>query len=305
METERTAADVFGLLSDETRLDVLRAVAVAQSETGGDGPAHLAFSDLYDRVDVDNTAKLSYHLGELTGTFLRKTEAGYAFTHAGEQLVRFVLAENYRQPPDFGPVETDGRCLHCGAESLYAERQAQFFFVRCADCERPAFAFRIRPAQVDARSGDALVDSVIREQAGDFLKMRAGVCPDCGGRVESTVAAAADEPVAESVPVSVVARAECPQCLRFMGVPLTHAVAYHPAAISFHWEHGLDVLGTGFWEFHEHVDDGRWTAAPSDDGPGDYRVEYDAEGASLRLAVDESGVVVRTERVRRADPRDR
>lgn len=76
METERSAADVFGLLSDETRLDILRAVASAQHENERTGVADLSFSELYDRVDVENTSKLSYHLGELTGTFLRKGERG-------------------------------------------------------------------------------------------------------------------------------------------------------------------------------------------------------------------------------------
>ena len=88
METERPADEFFGLLSDETRLDILRSVARAQHERKQTGVASLSFSDIYDRVEVDNTSKLSYHLGELTGTFLRKHEAGYAFTHAGEQMAR-------------------------------------------------------------------------------------------------------------------------------------------------------------------------------------------------------------------------
>lgn len=112
MGTERTAEEVFRLLSDEIRLDVLRTVAVAQRDELRTGETDLSFSDIYERVDVDNTSKLSYHLGELTGTFLRKHDGGYAFTHAGERLVRFVLAENYLRPPDFGPVEVEGDCLY-------------------------------------------------------------------------------------------------------------------------------------------------------------------------------------------------
>jgi DNA-binding transcriptional ArsR family regulator len=87
MDTEPTADSVFGLLADEIRLDILRTVARAQHENRITGVTNLSFSDIYDRVDVDGTSKLSYHLGELTGTFLRKHENGYAFTHAGEQMV--------------------------------------------------------------------------------------------------------------------------------------------------------------------------------------------------------------------------
>jgi DNA-binding transcriptional ArsR family regulator len=52
METEPNATEVFGLLSDETRLDVLRAVATAQHENERTGVADLSFSELYDRVDL-------------------------------------------------------------------------------------------------------------------------------------------------------------------------------------------------------------------------------------------------------------
>lgn len=86
MDTERTATEAFGLRSDETRLDILRTVAEAQNEDRESGIAELSFSEVYDRADVDGTSELSYHLGELTGTFLRKHGEGYAFTHAGEQM---------------------------------------------------------------------------------------------------------------------------------------------------------------------------------------------------------------------------
>jgi DNA-binding transcriptional ArsR family regulator len=74
MSSDRSVDELFALLSDETRVDILRAVAVAEHEREetGAGPAVLAFSDIYDRVDVDNTSKLSSHLGDLTGAYLRK-----------------------------------------------------------------------------------------------------------------------------------------------------------------------------------------------------------------------------------------
>lgn len=113
MDAERTADGVFSLLSNEIRVDVLQAVAIARNEEeqSGAGIASSSFSDISERVDVDNTSKLSYHLGELTGTFLRKHGVGYSFTHAGEQMVRFVLAENYLPSSDFGTLETNGTCL--------------------------------------------------------------------------------------------------------------------------------------------------------------------------------------------------
>jgi len=143
MDDERTAAEVFGLLSDETRVDILRTVARAQQERRESGVTELSFSDIYDRVDVDGTSKLSYHLGELTGTFLRKHGDGYAFTHAGEQMVRFILAENYHEPPETGAIETDGTCLRCGETGLRATLHDQYFLLQCPACERPSFSYKV------------------------------------------------------------------------------------------------------------------------------------------------------------------
>ncbi|WP_255150092.1 winged helix-turn-helix domain-containing protein [Halorarius halobius] len=298
------ADEVFQLLSDATRLDVLRTVAVAQHENKRTGVAQLSFSEIYDRVDVDDTSKLSYHLGELTGTFLRKHEQGYAFTHAGEQLVRFILAENFRQPDDIGHVETEGGCQFCGETTLRAVLEDQYFLMYCTNCERGANAYRVRPAQVRARSGKELIESVAREQAGDLLKTRRGVCPECAGRIETDVLAAADLPFADETPVSYVTASECQACLRFLSLPLPIAAAYHPEAVSFHWEHGLDILDSGVWEFNQYLYDDRWTSEQVEADPETYRVDLERESSTLRLFLDADATVTHTERVSRRGGRD-
>ncbi|WP_311174240.1 winged helix-turn-helix domain-containing protein, partial [Halobellus ordinarius] len=148
MASEQTAADMFALLSDESRVDILRAVAVAQSEQepSNSGFTPLSFSDIYDRVTIDNTSKLSYHLGELAGAYLRKTKGGYAFTHAGEQIVRFILAENFRQPTEVDSIETEGMCLFCGGTQLEAGLDDQYFMVQCLSCDQPVTGYIVTPA---------------------------------------------------------------------------------------------------------------------------------------------------------------
>ncbi len=304
MGSDWAAADVFGLLADDIRLEILRTIARVQFAERETGETSLSFSAIYDRVDVENTSKLSYHLGELTGTFLRKGGDGYAFTYAGEQLVRFILAENYRSPPGFAPIEVSGRCLFCGESRLEAMVEGQYFMLRCQACEGPAFSYRVRPAQVRSHTGTALIDAVIWEQAGDILKLREGVCPDCAGRMATEVLAA-ETPIAESVPASFAASSACQQCLRWMSLPLPYSAAYHPESVSFHWEHGLDILGTGIWEFHQYLHDGRWAASQVGREPDEYLVELQCEGAVLRMFMDGDGGVVRTERVREREQGDR
>ncbi len=305
MESERTAAEVFGLLSDEIRLDILRTIARAQHERKRTGVADLSFSDIYDRVDVDGTSKLSYHLGELTGTFIRKHDDGYAFTHAGEQLVRFILAGNYQQPSGIGTIETDGTCLRCGESGLRATLHDQYFLLRCQACDQPTFSYKVTPAQVAAYDGAALIDALTWELTGDLLKMRQGVCPECAGRLDTSVLATGETPVDEPVPADFVTMSECEQCLRFLSLPLTHAAAFHPASVAFHWERGIDILGTGLWEFHARLHEGAWSAEQVGTEPGTYRVELRRDNASVRLYLDESATVTRTERLQRRDQSDR
>jgi hypothetical protein len=300
MTDDQSAADVFGLLSDETRVDVLRAIALAQSERdvaeSGSGVTALSFSEVYERVDVDNTSKLSYHLGELVGTFLRKDDEHYSFTHAGEQIVRFILAENYEQPPDFGPQETAGTCLFCGASPLIAGVSEQYFTVTCPDCERPVFAHKVTPAEGRTHGDDALVGRVKRRMAADYAQVRQGACPECGGRVDSDVRELDAGMLPEGAELLAVDR--CTECLRQYNSPLPYAVAYHPASVAFHWERGVDITNEAPWTFHDHLRTDRWTAERASTDPEEYEVVYREGDDELRFRLDADGAVAWTERVR-------
>ncbi|MFC5136553.1 MULTISPECIES: DUF7351 domain-containing protein [Haloferacaceae] len=300
MVSEKTAADMFSLLSDESRVGILRAVAVAQSEQAlsNSGFAPLSFSDIYERVAIDNTSKLSYHLGELTGTYLRKTEDGYVFTHAGEQIIRFILAQNFRRPPDIDSIETEGMCLFCGETQLEAGLDDQYFIVQCPSCEQPVTGYIVTPAQARAHSGPALLESLKRKQAAEFGLVQDGICPECGGVIRTEILDASEQSLPDEVPVSYFAIEECEACLRRYSGPLTYCVAFRPAAIAFYWDHGVNILGTGWWELHRYLRDGRWSAEQVATDPVEYRVELRYEDAVLRVFLDGDARTMRTERVR-------
>jgi len=299
MPPDESAATVLGLLSDETRVDILRAIARAQRERDevNSGPVALAFSDIYDRVDVENTSKLSYHLGELTGAFLRSSEDGYSFTHAGERIVRFVLARNYEQPEAFESTEVEGTCPFCGSSGLRTRLHHQFFLVECGACDRPVSNYSVTPAQTRSLDGEELVASVERRQAMDYAQARRGTCPECAGPLSTEVHELAESPFPDADPFLVVDR--CESCLRRYNAPLTYGVAYHPASVAFHWERGVDVTTNGLWEFHDHLAEERWTAERVATDPAEYEVVLRRDGDALRCRLDANADVVRTERVRR------
>lgn len=289
-------ATVFGLLSDEIRVDILEAIAVAEAETvtQSTGQTELAFSDIYERVDVDNTSKLSYHLGELVGPFLRKTDAGYSFTHAGEKFVRMILADNYERPPTFDPVTIDGHCMYCDSTELEASLRFQFFIVTCRKCERPLSGHPVAPTLVRAHDGDDLVDRVARKMALDYRQIRNGLCVACTGDLSTTVIDTEGLPV-EGIH-SFLVRDECNHCLREYNGPMVYGAAYHPASIAFHWDHGVDLSTKGMWELHRFA--ARWTAERLSDDPAEYRVVLPHDSDELRVYLDADARVTRTERVR-------
>jgi len=302
---DESADDVLGLLSDGTRVDVLRAVARAQYELDrlNGGPVELAFSEIYDRVDVDNTSKLSYHLGELTGTFLRRSEDGYALTHAGEQIVRFVLSRGYEKPAGVGPRETAGTCLFCGAAALEAVFREQFFYVECSACESPVAGFHVTPAQARSWEGDELIRRVAERQAHEYRQARRGTCPECAAELSTEVRDLRESPLPDADPFVVID--ECESCLRRYSGPMTYGVAYHPASVAFHWDRGVDVTAKGLWEFHDHLREGRWTAERVATDPDAYEVVLRRGDDALRVRLDSTAAVARTERVRRREALDR
>ena len=298
MSERRSAADIFQLLADDTRVNILRAIAVAQFELEGvgTGPAELAFSEIYDHVDVENTSKLSYHLGELTGTYLRKTEDGYSLSHAGERIVRFILSENYKQPDSFGPEPVEGVCVFCGEEALEARLSHQFFRIDCTACEQPVTGQPITPAQVRTRDGKSLVQSVKLRSVETARQIRREMCPECGAQLSAEVVAVPESPLPDAD--SFVVTSTCEECLREYNSPLTYSVVYHPASIAFHWERGVDVTTRGIWEFHRNVYEGRWTSEQTTSDPDEYEVVLRHGDDAVRLYLDSTATVERTERVR-------
>lgn len=300
MNEPRSATEVFGLLSDQTRVDVLCAIAEVRAETASmdSQPTELGFSEIYDRVDVDNTSKLSYHLGELTGTFLRKGEDGYAFTHAGERIVRFVLSENYRKPATIEPTPVDGRCPFCGESELRAGLREKFFYVRCGACERPVMGQPVTPAQTRGDEAD-VIESVREKHAILARQWQVGLCPECGARLAETGRTIRRTDMAEAD--LFVVSDQCEACLRRYNAPMAYRVAYHPASVAFHWDHGIDVTARGIWAFHEHVLEGEWKTQRTSTDPDEYEVRYRHGPDTLRVALDEHAKVTHSERVRRSE----
>jgi len=67
-------ADVFGVVADETRMTILRALAEAPYE---EYEGALTFSELRELAGIRDSGKFNYHLDTLGGLFAERPEDGY------------------------------------------------------------------------------------------------------------------------------------------------------------------------------------------------------------------------------------
>lgn len=303
MPNEEEAAAAFGTLSDPTRIAILRAFAEALDERrmpdGGTMPV-LSFSEVYERIDVDSTSQLSYHLEELDGTYLRHTDDGWKFTYAGEAIVRQFLSGAYAGDVEFEPFETEGSCLHCGAHALVTDVEDRMLLHRCEECGGGFGAIPVTPAQVVDRGDDAILESVATRTASFFGQFREGVCGICGGIYDVEV-----RDLEAEAPGSLrfIATGRCRSCWSNFNGPVSVWVATHPASVAFHWDHGVDTTSLTTFEMLPRVLDERW--ATDRLAPDVYEVTFRVDEDVLRLVVDDDLSVERAERVRRDSVGDR
>lgn len=84
------ASDVFGVLSNTTRLEILTALY------GRSDP--ISYTELRESTSVTDKGRFNYHLRQLD-RLVRNRDGEYALTEYGEELTRSVLSEE-RLPPN-------------------------------------------------------------------------------------------------------------------------------------------------------------------------------------------------------------
>ncbi|TYT63766.1 winged helix-turn-helix domain-containing protein [Natrialba swarupiae] len=295
MPNEEEAADAFGVLADPTRIAILRAFAEAldRVELGTDEPMPvLSFSDVYERVEIDSTSQLSYHLEKLDGTYLRHTEEGWQFTFAGESIVRLFLSGAYAGDVEFEPVDVDGQCPFCDAEALQVVVDDLALLRECDDCGRRMDGIQVTPAQIRDRDPESLLASAKAGRMALFWQFRENVCDECGGAIDLEFH---DRDAGSVLEWSV--RGRCRQCWRVVHGPPSIWLATHPASMGFHWDNGIDIRTLGFRDLIERLESGDWQSERV--GEGEYEITYRVDEAELRLTADDDLSVLRAERVRR------
>lgn len=273
--------DAFGVLGDETRLDILRALAehqrTARHERG------LSFSELRKRVDVRDAGKFNYHLDRLRDHFVAKDEDGYYPRYAGLKVVGAILAGTYTDRGPTRSVETESTCPRC-SEPLTATYEDERLTMACGDDE-VFFRTALPPGAAENRTVTELVRIANRNAQQDVEQAADGVCPHCWGRMDASLPAD-DQP--ENGPL--MAEYECDRCWMVFQVPAGACVVRHPAVVSLYHDHGVDVREEPFLDlgFVRSSD----SAAVVSTDPTRVGVDVELAGDELELTLDGTADVV-------------
>ncbi|MFD1527154.1 winged helix-turn-helix domain-containing protein [Halolamina salina] len=278
------AENVFGLLANGVRIDILRALWAA-------APNPVAFSELRDRVGVEDSGTFNYHLDQLQPAFVTK-EDGYRLSYAGRQAVGSVISGRFSaaDAADVGPVPA-GDCMHCG-ETTEATYDDGFFVVDCPACEQLVVKMSTPPIVVASTEPERLPSVVSKHVLTRTERLSRGFCTLCDGRVDATLAPESE--TATTFRPELDVRFTCRECGAEPRLNVAAVLFDHPAVVSFLHDAGVDLRETYVWEIQSLLDP---EATVVDRDPPKLRLTFEIDGEALTVVVDGSASVVEYKRV--------
>lgn len=267
-------AEAFALIGNDTRLAILEALFEADERP-------VAFSELYRAVGIRDSAQFNYHLQKLTGHFVRHVDdEGYEFRHAGEKVVRSIVAGTFTERPRLEPFEVEGRCVDC-AKRLKAHYADEHLEVTCTSCGRSHGRYGFPPGGLTDRTTDEIARAFDQRVRHLHCLAADGVCPECSGQMHPEIIETST-PTGES---SVNVERTCVQC----GHGLTSAVGLQllddADVVSFHRDREIRLDRRPYWTLP-------WCVCPRytevlDRDPYRLEVRISAGGDELRVRLDD------------------
>jgi len=273
-------AEALSVLASETRLDILETLWRAD-----DRPVR--FSDLFDEVDLGDSAQFNYHLKQLTGQYVAKTDEGYDLRFAGGQVIRAIRAGTFTRQPDVEPFEVAGACTRCGGP-LVAVYDDEQLAIDCDDCGKAHGEYPFPPGGLVDRTTDEIATAFDERVRHLHCLAADGVCPVCSGQMRTEITR--EEPCC--LDVSVRAEHVCEQCRHELCSPVGLVLLDETVVASFYDDHGIDLSNRPYWTLPWCVDDEYTTVEETD--PLRISVRIPLASDELRVVLDEELTVRET-----------
>ena len=249
------AEEAFSLLSDNHRIDILRAIWEANDRLD---PVAVPFTDIRDRVDIDDPGQLNYHLNRLTDHFIRRTSNGYVLREAGRRMFRVLISGTAISEPSIEPVEIDAECVFCGAPTLLSYEDG-WRYLECTECDAQCVEsypdgvlsrHELPPSGVVDRTPNEIHEADLVWSHHRRASVIDGICPDCAGPMPVASLEVCEDhspspdydEVCESCGsifwTEVISI--CGICGSVWKMPIQFHLVTHPEVVAFYHEHGID-----------------------------------------------------------------
>ena len=286
--------EVFGLLSDENRVEILRAL--------WEGNKPMGFSELHSAVGIGDSGQFNYHLDKLVGQFVTRADEGYKLTIAGQQINGSIESGSYTASGRMEPVQLDSPCPTCGGtRTFYYEDELAM--LECDSCSLKA-RYNIPPgvfADADREEIPVVAGRYLRTE---IERLHHGFCTRCDGPVEHAVCRVTDVLVGEEEDTeetedsllvdpqkTPIVRYDCRQCAQTVTTGLQHSLLTHPAVVRFYSDRGIDIQERSVWEFTILGFDGERVHSID---PFRASTVFTVDGDELTVVVDDEMCVVET-----------
>ena len=281
-------ADAFSLIANETRLSILEALWRADERP-------VSFSALRRAVGMRDSAQFNYHLQQLEGHFVRKVDrgepdgsgnagsrdepTGYDFKHAGEKVVRSIIAGSFNEHPTMDPFQVEGSCVTCDGP-LSARYAEEHLAITCEACGHGHGEYQFPPGGLADRDRDAIADAFDQRVRHLHCLAADGVCPECSGRMASHVVEA-DGDCCLGAHLRV--DHECVQCGHTLCSAPGLRLLDHSRVVSFHRERGVSLDERPYWTLPWCVSDEYTDLVERE--PYQLRVRMPLAGEELRVTL--------------------
>lgn len=279
--------EIFGLLSNEVRVEILRVL----NETAG---RTSSFSSLFDQVDVADSGNFNYHLSRLIGSFVQKKEydgtAVYELTHAGRQVVGAFHAGTYTAGATIEPISVGWNCGLCGGDFRvsYEDERAKFL---CEDCSKGAI-FPFPPGSLEGFPPEDLPEVFARWWHSWVTRITNRFCPACAGRLDGELRSLPKGPPNDPSPAEASFSCQC--CGAGVSLSGSTVATMHPMVEGFLSEHGFDVTTRHASQTWGELD--LWETTIRSKDPIKLTYTFGHEGDVIIVDIDSDATVTNAER---------
>lgn len=236
--------EVFSILGDETRIEILLELAAVASDQGiGEG---LGFAALRERVGVTDSGRFNYHLGRLTGQFVTKREDSYIARWPALMLVAAIRAGQYEDTDLTTERATTEFTCHLCDRALEVRFESGTLgtgvLMSCPEHgEMDGYWFP--PGVRSGRSVREAMRVAYTRLLENVRLARRGICMECWGRVSTDYVL--DKPDTEGDPQledQIFVQFACERCWNQLGVPVRTYVGTYPVVAAAFRERGYRPL---------------------------------------------------------------